>query len=153
MSTNEALKRIKEELVTMKIMVYSLKDANDKILRAISSKSKIVDTDEWEEACKDAARRTLKNKKGESDEQMTREKLLKENQKLSKDKLEYAIEYTTMLTSRNKFIRYMNDVIENLETEDVDDEEMKGYLIQRIDTFKEILQKYKEITGVSDENN
>lgn len=27
-----------------------------------------------------------------------------------------------------------------------DDEDMKGYLIQRIDTFKEILQKYKEIT-------
>ena len=37
--------------------------------------------------------------------------------------------------------------------EDVDDEEMKGYLIQRIDTFKEILSKYKEIIGVSDENN
>ena len=30
---------------------------------------------------------------------------------------------------------------------------MKGYLIQRIYTFKEILSKYKEIIGVSDENN
>ena len=39
----------------------------------------------------------------------------------------------------------MNKTIEELECEDVDDEEMKGYLIQRTDTFKEILSKYKEI--------
>ena len=45
----------------------------------------------------------------------------------------------------------MNAIIEDLETEDVDDEEMKGYLIQRINTFKEILQKYKSIIGVSDD--
>ena len=30
-----------------------------------------------------------------------------------------------------------------------DDEEMKGYLIQRIDTFKEILAKYIEINNRS----
>ena len=48
---------------------------------------------------------------------------------------------------QKEFIKYMNDIIEDLETEDVDDEEMKGYLIQRIDTFKEILQKYKDIIG------
>ena len=30
-------------------------------------------------------------------------------------------------------------------------EEMKGYLIQRKDTFKEILSKYKEIIGGKDE--
>ena len=41
----------------------------------------------------------------------------------------------------------MNKTIEELECDDVDDEEMKNYLIQRIDTFKEILQKYKEIIG------
>ena len=45
------------------------------------------------------------------------------------------------------FIEYMNKTIEELECDDVDDEEMKGYLIQRIDTFKEILSKYKEIIG------
>ena len=50
-------------------------------------------------------------------------------------------------TQQKEFIEYMNDIIEDLETEDVDDEEMKGYLIQRIDTFKEILQKYKSIIG------
>ena len=36
---------------------------------------------------------------------------------------------------------------EILENDDVDDEELKGYLIQRIGIFKEILQKYKEIIG------
>ena len=47
----------------------------------------------------------------------------------------------------------MNKTIEELECDDVDDEEIKGYLIQRIDTFKEILRKYQEIIGVSNENN
>ena len=54
-------------------------------------------------------------------------------------------------TQQKEFIKYMNDIIEDLETEDVDDEEMKAYVIQRIDTFKEILQKYKSIIGVSDD--
>lgn len=50
-------------------------------------------------------------------------------------------------TQQKEFIAYMNKTIEELECEDVDDEEMKGYLIQRINTFKEILSKYKEIIG------
>lgn len=54
-------------------------------------------------------------------------------------------------TQQKEFIEYMNKTIEELECDDVDDEEMKGYLIQRIDTFKEILSKYKEIIGVSDD--
>ena len=52
---------------------------------------------------------------------------------------------------QKEFIEYMNKTIEELQCDDVDDEEMKGYLIQRIDTFKEILSKYKEIIGVSDD--
>ena len=48
---------------------------------------------------------------------------------------------------QKEFIKYMNKTIEELECDDVDDEEMKGYLIQRIYTFKEILSKYKEIIG------
>ena len=48
---------------------------------------------------------------------------------------------------QKEFIEYMNKTIEEIECDDVDDEEMKGYLIQRIDTFKEILSKYKEIIG------
>ena len=54
-------------------------------------------------------------------------------------------------TQQKEFVEYMNKTIEELECDDVDDEEMKGYLIQRIDTFKEILQKYKEIIGASDD--
>ena len=50
-------------------------------------------------------------------------------------------------TQQKEFIEYMNKTIEELECDDVDDEEMKGYLIQRIDTFKEILRKYKSIIG------
>ena len=48
---------------------------------------------------------------------------------------------------QKEFIEYMNKTIEELECDDVDDEEMKGYLIQRIGTFKEILSKYKSILG------
>lgn len=50
-----------------------------------------------------------------------------------------------LINQQKEFIEYMNKTIEELECEDVDDEEMKGYLIQRIDTFKEILRKYQEI--------
>ena len=48
---------------------------------------------------------------------------------------------------QKEFIEYMNKTIEELECDDVDDEEMKAYLIQRIGIFKEILQKYKIIIG------
>ena len=50
-------------------------------------------------------------------------------------------------TQQKYFIEYMNKTIEELECDDVGDEEMKGYLIQRIDTFKEILSKFKKIIG------
>ena len=50
-------------------------------------------------------------------------------------------------TQQKEFIEYMNKTIEELECDDVDDEEMKGYLIQRIDIFKEILSKFKKIIG------
>ena len=48
---------------------------------------------------------------------------------------------------QKEFIEYMNKTIKELECDDVGDEEMKGYLIQRIDTFKEILKEYKSIIG------
>ena len=57
------------------------------------------------------------------------------------------VDITDCDTQQKEFIEYMNKAIEELECDDVDDEEMKGYLIQRIDTFKEILSKYKEIIG------
>ena len=57
------------------------------------------------------------------------------------------IEIKEYKTQQKEFIEYMNKTIEELQCDDVDDEEMKGYLIQRIYTFKEILQKYKSIIG------
>ena len=56
-------------------------------------------------------------------------------------------ENTKLINRQKEFIDYMNKTIEELECDDVDDEEMKDYLIQRIDTFKEILSKYREIIG------
>ena len=56
-------------------------------------------------------------------------------------------ENTKLINQQKEFIDYMNKTIEELECDDVDDEEMKAYLIQRINTFKEILQKYKDIIG------
>lgn len=96
--------------------------------------------------------------------------LLEENQKLKKqleekEKKYIPGEYATnefikefdenilLKNHQKEFIEYMTKTIEELECEDVDDEEIKGYLIQRIDTLKEILSKYKEIIGVSNENN
>ena len=57
------------------------------------------------------------------------------------------VDITDCDTQQKEFIEYMNKTIEELECDDVDDEEMKGYLIQRIDTFKEILSKFKKIIG------
>lgn len=81
--------------------------------------------------------------------------LLEENQELKKQLEDYKKLGFKYLQDKNnnlenqqkEFIEYMNKTIEELECDDVDDEEMKGYLIQRIDTFKEILSKYKEIIG------
>lgn len=57
------------------------------------------------------------------------------------------IEFLSDKNQQKEFIEYMTKTIEELECDNVDDEEMKGYLIQRIDTFKEILSKYQEIIG------
>lgn len=57
------------------------------------------------------------------------------------------IKFINNKTQQKKFVEYMNKTIEELECDDVDDEELKGYLLQRISTFKEILSKFKEITG------
>ena len=59
--------------------------------------------------------------------------LLRENQELKKQ--------------QEEFINYMMNTIENITHDETDDEEIKGYLIQRGNTFKEILSKYKEIIG------
>ena len=75
---------------------------------------------------------------------------------LIKDKTFYDLydmpTYEDLLNQQKEFIEYMNKTIEELECDDFDDEEMKGYLIQRIDTFKEILSKYKKIIGNNEQD-
>ena len=80
--------------------------------------------------------------------------LLKQNKELKQKYLNAVADYETTMAEKKemenqqkKFIEYLEKTIEELEYDDVDDEEMKGYLIQRIDTFKEILSKFKEIIG------
>lgn len=79
------------------------------------------------------------------------ENLQQENKQLKKQLEKVLNDYCRLdaynRTQQKEFIDYMNKTIEELECDDVDDEEIKGYLIQRIDTFKEILSKYKEIIG------
>lgn len=70
---------------------------------------------------------------------------------VSKVKHNYAKKLVIIQNQQQEFIKYMKNIIKGLECENVDDEEMRGYLFQRIDTFKEILQKYKEIIGAKDE--
>ena len=72
---------------------------------------------------------------------------LEENFKLSELWCDSRAKIRKLENQQKEFIEYMNKTIEELQCDDVDDEEMKGYLIQRIDTFKEILSKYKEIIG------
>lgn len=52
---------------------------------------------------------------------------------------------TELLEQQKEFIKYMENIIKELECVDAEDEEIRGYLYQRAATFKEILTKYKEI--------
>ena len=64
---------------------------------------------------------------------------------LDRDYLRLEKENQELKKQQKEFIEYMNKTIGELECDDVGDEELKGYLIQEIDTFKEILSKYYEI--------
>ena len=71
---------------------------------------------------------------------------------LQDEKVPYINGYVAKLENQQKeFILYLEKTIEKLECDDSDDEEIRGYLIQRISTFKEILSKYKEIIGVAND--
>ena len=87
----------------------------------------------------------LKEENTELKKQLTTYKILHRDCKV--DNLKNISKIEEMENQQKEFIEYMNKTIEELECDDVGDEEMKGYLIQRIDTFKEILSKYKEIIG------
>ena len=91
--------------------------------------------------------------------------LLKENQELKKQleetdrKLFFAKNELDMrektidikLNQQKEFIKYLEDGIEKATTNPYT--KLSEYGMNRIHIYKEILQKYKEIIGVSDENN
>lgn len=71
-----------------------------------------------------------------------------DNGELSKEDREFidcTHRNTELLEQQEEFINYMMNTIENITQDETDDEEIKGYLIQRGNTFKEIFSKYKEI--------
>lgn len=71
---------------------------------------------------------------------------------LQDEKVPYINGYVAKLENQQKeFISYLEKTIEKLECDDSDDEEIRGYLIQRMSTFKEILSKYQEIMGVAND--
>lgn len=70
---------------------------------------------------------------------------------MDRDYLRLEREIQKLENHQKIYIYYMNKTIEELECDDVDDEELRGYLIERRDTFKGILSKYKEIIGYVNE--
>ena len=123
-SCQEEIRRLKKQLEEYKLVTIDyqeLEAKNKELKKQLEEKNKpqiFIDTQDMEERYA---------------EELYQDYLEEENKKYK--------------TQQKKFIKYMNKTIEALECDDVDDEEMKGYLIQRIDTFKEILSKYKEIIG------
>lgn len=61
------------------------------------------------------------------------------------DNLKNISKIEEMENQQKEFIKYMENIIKELECVDAEDEEIRGYLYQRAATFKEILTKYKEI--------
>ena len=105
----------------------------------------------WREEAKELKKQLDTSNELVAQSVQTEMKLRDENNRLRKEYQDtykdVRIEIKEYKTQQKGFIKYMNKTIEELECDDVDDEEMKGYLIQRIDTFKEILQKYRSIIG------
>lgn len=79
------------------------------------------------------------------------EKLLKENEQLAKDKLEYLTKYAKMLSSQDKFIKYLEDKkifpIKGLLNSIGDKNPDYNMFKNKLDNYKEILQKYREMVG------
>ena len=150
---------------TLRDIVLELQEENKILRENAEHNDKVVDNVNWENMLLKKENQELKKQlevgeeqyndlveeKEELQEQLSIKTLQLEEIKLSKrDYTQENILEMKLTLKKNhqkEFIEYMNKTIEELECDDVDDEEMKGYLIQRIDTFKEILSKYKEIIG------
>lgn len=135
-----------EETKDVQKAIKQLQQENKILKENAENNDKVVDKVNWENML---LKKQLENKNKQI-EYLRRSIERKEDTiiDLQNETIPYTKEYVCKLETQPKeFIEYMNKTIEELECDNVDDEEMKGYLIQRIDTFKEILSKYKEIIG------
>ena len=129
--------------------MLGLKEKNDKLKKQLEEKNKpqiFIDTQDIEERYAEGLYQDyLEEENKKIKKQLTTYQILHRDCKV--DNLKNISKIEEMENQQKEFIEYMNKTIEELECDDVDDEEMKGYLIQRINTFKEILSKFKKIIG------
>ena len=139
----DVFKELFDEMINWK---EETKELNKKYLNAVAD----YETTMFEKEQLKKQLEELKSTNKVLSEELTKDKILKQDCLTTCCGIPIG-DIPKLINQQKEFIKYMNAIIEDLETEDVDDEEMKGYLIQRIDIFKEILQKYKSIIGVSDD--
>ena len=130
-----------EDTIFDDVKTYARSLKENKILRENAEHNdKVVDKVNWENMLLKKENQELKKQLEENKDKINWYENFEINKTIDKLRIKHN-------NQQKEFIEYMNKTIEELECDDVDDEEMKGYLIQRIDTFKEILSKFKKIIG------
>lgn len=130
-----------EDTIFDDVKTYARSLKENKILRENAEHNgKVVDKVNWENMLLKKENQELKKQLEENKDKINWYENFEINKAIDKLRIKHN-------NQQKEFIEYMNKTIEELECDDVDDEEMKGYLIQRIDTFKEILSKFKKIIG------
>lgn len=130
-----------EDTIFDDVKTYARSLKENKILRENAEHNgKVVDKVNWENQLLKKENQELKKQLEENKDKINWYENFEINKAIDKLRIKHN-------NQQKEFIEYMNKTIEELECDDVDDEEMKGYLIQRIDTFKEILSKFKKIIG------
>lgn len=64
MTASEKINKYEEEIATMKVMIYSLKQAFDDTFKALGTReADLVKTEKWEEDCRKVAKEYIKNER------------------------------------------------------------------------------------------
>ena len=118
-------------------LIEQLQQENKILKENAENNDKVVDKVNWENMLLKKENQELKKQLEENKDKINWYENFEINKTIDKLRIKHN-------NQQKEFIEYMNKTIEELECDDVDDEEMKGYLIQRTDTFKEILSKLDE---------
>ena len=121
-------------------LIEQLQQENKILKENAENNDKVVDKVNWENMLLKKENQELKKQLEENKDKINWYENFEINKTIDKLRIKHN-------NQQKEFIEYMNKTIEELECDDVYDEEMKGYLIQRIDIFKEILSKFKSIIG------